>query len=195
MATEGVIIMAHKHSIYDTDSHFKIDQITRMIKNESSSKVTLIQGDHNSERFTFEMPRYIEGHDMSLCNVSRVHYLNGEQVGLYEIDDLQLSPNDEEVVICSWLISCNATGISAPLAFLLEFSCITDGVVDYRWNTAIYSGISIGKGMNNGDVIAYEYPDIFEMWKQSIEYKGYQTEEQVRAIVDEIINEALSEEV
>ena len=44
--------MAHKHSVYDTDTHFSINQITQAIKNESSSKTTLIQYDHNSERFT-----------------------------------------------------------------------------------------------------------------------------------------------
>lgn len=34
--------MAHKHSIYDTDPHFKIDPATRAIQNESG-KVKLMQ--------------------------------------------------------------------------------------------------------------------------------------------------------
>lgn len=48
--------MGHTHNVYDTDTHFSINPVTRMIKNESSKKVTLIQHDHNSERFTFELP-------------------------------------------------------------------------------------------------------------------------------------------
>ena len=48
--------MAHIHSVYDNDTHFKIDPATRQISNESG-KVVLMQNDHNSERFTFEIPR------------------------------------------------------------------------------------------------------------------------------------------
>lgn len=62
---QGGGIMAHKHPIYDTDPHFKIDGDTRVIINASDVKVALMQGDHNSERFTFEIPRYVDGHDMS----------------------------------------------------------------------------------------------------------------------------------
>ena len=52
--------MAHQHGVYDTDKHFVIDSNTRKIENQSKSKITLIQNDHDSERFTFEIPRYVE---------------------------------------------------------------------------------------------------------------------------------------
>jgi hypothetical protein len=45
--------MAHGHNVQDTDSRFIINPITRAIRNESSKKVSMIQLDHNSERFTF----------------------------------------------------------------------------------------------------------------------------------------------
>ena len=61
--------MAHKHSVYDTSLHFIIDGNTRLVKNSTEAKVTLVQYDHNSERITFELPRYIDGlksrHDKS----------------------------------------------------------------------------------------------------------------------------------
>lgn len=44
--------MKQKHSVYDTDAHFSISAATRSIKNESTTKTTVIQNDHNSERFT-----------------------------------------------------------------------------------------------------------------------------------------------
>lgn len=160
--------MKHIHSIYDSDSHFKIDHITRAIKNESSSKVMLIQGDHNSERFTFEIARYIEGHDMSLCDKVRIHFSNGDHNDVYEVNDLQISSENEDVVIFSWLISSNATGATGALTFLIEFLCLNDETIEYRWNTAIYSGITIGKGMNNSASVIYEYADILEQWKQEL---------------------------
>ena len=59
--------MAHKHEVIDTDKHFIIDPVTMGFSTESK-KTTLMQGDHNCERFTFEIPRFIDKHDMSLCN-------------------------------------------------------------------------------------------------------------------------------
>lgn len=162
--------MAHLHSIYDGDMHFKIDAITRTIKNVSATKTTVIQYDHNSERFTFELPRYIEGHDMSNCNSVEVHYVNGENNGIYLVDDLQVSPDDEEVVICSWLLSQNVTQIVGSLTFLLRFACLSENdVVDYVWNTAIHTSISVAKGIYNRDIVAEQYTDTIREWENRLE--------------------------
>ena len=166
--------MAHQHSIYDSDLHFVIDPVTREIANESG-KVVIIQHDHNSERFTFEIPKEVDGHDMSLCNVCQIHYLNIEAntkvqyEGLYEIDDLQISPNGDDTVILSWLLSGNATQYVGNLSFTIRFACVADdGTVDYVWNTGIHSGISIGDVIYNSDVIAAEYADVLEAWRREL---------------------------
>lgn len=163
--------MAHIHSVYDSDSHFKIDPITRTITNMSSQKVTLVQYDHNSERFTFELPRQVEFHDMSTCNLVEVHYLNGENKDVYLVEDLQISPASEDVVTCSWLISQNATQFVGPLNFLVRFVCTTNGVIDYAWNTAIFSGINVSSGLNNSNTVAEDYSDILLQWKAEIDEK------------------------
>lgn len=161
--------MAHLHSTYDCDMHFKIDPITRVIKNVSATKTTVIQYDHNSERFTFELPRYIEGHDMSDCNSVEVHYMNGENNGIYLVDDLQVSPDDEEVVICSWLLSQNVTQNVGSLSFLLRFACLSENdVVDYVWNTAIHTSISVSKGIYNSDTVAEQYTDTIKAWENRL---------------------------
>ena len=160
--------MAHLHSIYDNDAHFCIDPVTRRIKEDTSLKTLLAQGDHNSERFTFELPRIIEGHDMSLCDKVEIHYLNGTNPGVYEVDDLQISPNSEDVVIFSWLISNNATQLAAALAFAIKLACTSDGVVDYAYNTLPYEKVTVGKSINNGEVIIQEYADILAQWKQEL---------------------------
>lgn len=67
--------MPHTHPVIDNDLHFSINTLTREISN-GSKKVKLMQGDHASEIFTFEIPRYVDGHDMSLCNKIAVHYIN-----------------------------------------------------------------------------------------------------------------------
>lgn len=165
--------MAHLHGVHDTDSLFVIDPVTRAISNAASKKTMLMQFDHNSERFTFELPRYIEKHDMSLSNLVEVHFLNidastrAQNSGLYTVTDIKVDPNDEEKVVCSWLISSNATRLVGSLTFIVRFCCVTDGKVDYAWNTARYT-VAVSDGINASELFEQEYVDVIEQWKDSV---------------------------
>lgn len=195
--------MGHIHSIYDTDPHFAIDPITRAITNQSSTKTTIMQNDHNSERFTFEMPRFIEEHDMSLCNKIQVHYINigdsgRRSNGVYEVTDMQLSPEDENIIICSWLISGNATQLVGPLTFVLRFICMTDNIIDYVWHTAVYSGINIGTSINNSEEIVTQYADVLMTWYKDIVEAGEAGISKIENAADEAIdriNSSVSDEI
>lgn len=163
--------MAHSHVVSDSDTHFIIDPMTRAIKKEESAKVSLIVGDHNSERFSFELPRYIEGHDMSLCNVVRVHYMNTsssntnqQSVGVYEVDDFKIMSTDDSKMEFSWLISKNATMHVGKLAFTIQFACMTGYRVDYSWQSGVYSAMSISDGINGSEIVFDEYTDILQQW-------------------------------
>jgi hypothetical protein len=129
--------MEHKHSVLDKDTLFIIDPKTRAITTDSD-KLAVMQYDHNSERLTFEMPRYIEGHDMSLCNRVEVHFLNidtktkDQLSGHRELEDFRVSEEDESKVVVSWLITKGATGLGGKLNFLLNFRCVEDGVETTR---------------------------------------------------------------
>lgn len=170
--------MSHTHGVHDTDARFVINPVTRQIKNESSKKTTLIQYDHNSERFTFEVPRYIEGHDMSVCNNVEVHYLNidshtkEESRGVYTSDDLQISADDENVVVCSWLISGGATRLVGKLSFVVRFCCVEGTKVTYAWNTAVAS-VDVSTGINASDTVVADYSDVLEKWKAELFNAGY----------------------
>lgn len=171
-----MIDMALKHPVYDSDTHFTIDPASRAMNNEASQKTSLIQGDHNSERFTFELPRVIEGHDMSQCDKVEVHYINIEAADkkqqsrdVYEVDDMQVSPDNDEAVVCSWLISQNATKYIGSLNFLLRFSCHNDdGTLAYAWNSAVYRGISVSDGIYNGEAVVEEFSDILQQWRNEL---------------------------
>ena len=166
--------MSHKHNVYDSDNKFIVDSISRAIKNNSTSKTIVMQFDHNSEVFTFELPRYIEGHDMTECNRVEVHYLNidtmtkQENEGVYLVNDLKVNTDDETKLTCSWLISQSATQLVGNLNFLLRFICLTDDVIDYVWNTAIFSGIYVSKGIYNSDIVAEQYIDTIKAWENRL---------------------------
>lgn len=170
--------MDHEHNIVDHDTHFKIDPISRKIEPTVPDKVELIQRDHNSERFTFELPRYIEGHDMSLCTNVQVHYNNirkdrkAESRDVYESTDLaviQANEDEEEKVQFSWLISKNATQYIGKLSFIIRMACIDEeNEIVYDWHSAVYSAIRIGEGINNEEIPEEKYADILEAWKQEV---------------------------
>jgi hypothetical protein len=183
--------MKHNFKIFDTDPFFMVDAVTRVIKNMSQSKVSIIQGDHNSERFTFQLPRYIEEHDMMESSKVEIHFINsgsGQSKGVYTVDDLSINDEDTSTVKCSWLLSKATTSHSGKLAFKIRFVCFADdGVtVDYEWNTAPFTGISVGEGMDCSDAVTdEEYNDIIEQWKNDLkaELKGW-IDDEVASQVD-----------
>ena len=163
--------MAHEHTVIDSDKHFSINPITREITNDSG-KVVLIQHDHDSERFTFKIPKTVDGHDMSLCNVVQIHYLNIEAssgttyADLYEVGDLKAAADN---VTCSWLISRNATQYVGSLNFVVYFSCVDDeGNVTYAWSTAPHKGVTVSSGIHNSEVVVAEYSDVMEQWRKEL---------------------------
>lgn len=173
--------MPHIHRIYDTDKHFIIDPISRNIISEAE-KVTLMQYDHLSERFTFEVPRFIEGHDMSLSTEIQVHYINingsnkrETSNDIYTVDDVQLSPDSDDMVCFSWLISKTATKFAGTLTFAVRFVCFDGSEIIYQWLTSIFTNIKIGTGVFNTESIFEEYKDIVEAWKESISVLATET--------------------
>lgn len=175
----GVVI--HSHPVYDSDEHYTIDPISRNITNVKSKKTSLIQYDHNSERFSFDIPRYVEGHDMTLCNKVEIHYLNLDsmkrerRVGVYEVEDLMVTMEDDQVAVFTWLISQNCTELAGSLSYIIMFACVEDGETTYRWHTAINASIIIAKGMNNEEAITapLEFPDILQQWKEELFTKDW----------------------
>ena len=166
--------MPHSHPIYDSDKHFVRDPITRNITN-NSSKLTIMQYDHNSERFTFEIPRVIEGHDMSLSDVIRVHFINIGSIktntnsGVYEVDDVKVSSDNPDIITFSWLISGASTKYNGSLNFAIRFYCLSDeSEIEYSWGTNIYSGINVSNSLDNSETIVEDYVDVLEKWKQDV---------------------------
>ncbi len=150
--------MPHRNKIQDSEPHFIINPSARTITNSSPDNNIIVQYDHNSERFTFEIPRYVDGHDMSECIESgevRVNYRNSASTGLskndgvYTCEDLAVSDDDEDIVTFSWLLSSAATQYIGYLYFSIQFICFDGENIAYSWNTGIYKDITIVESINN----------------------------------------------
>lgn len=179
----------HLHNVIDDDLHFKIDPSTRRISRTSEEPIVLVQHDHRSERISFEIPRVIDGHDMTLCDKVRIHFLNFEAsntdakfAGVYESTDLGVLDGDDETLLFTWLVNMDATGYAGPLNFAISFVCTgeelnddgTTKIVDtYRWNTLPNTeDIVVSDGMDHGADFTYDYGDVIDDWINNIQNMG-----------------------
>lgn len=168
---------SHTHTdgiIVDADEHFTIDTVTREISNGSNKKLTLMQYDNNSERYSFDIDRIIDGHDLMDCNRVQIHYINigsnkEKHPNSYTVDDVQVNSSDTNKVTFTWLISQNATMLSGILSFLVSFECINGDNILYRWSSAIYKAIQISAGMDNNNATFELYSDELLAWQNSME--------------------------
>lgn len=179
-------VPVHTHPVPDTDTYFVIDPVTRKIENTNPKKHVIMQYDHNSERCTFELPRFIDGHDMLECTSVTVNVDNIEVVesdGVEEAEpveprinsdapdmtDLRIHPNDPEKVISSWLISRNSTQLAGILSFHIEYKCVdSNGDVVYEWSTDNYDEYEIRARKKNGEAAIVPHIDTLEQWRTRI---------------------------
>ena len=193
-------VLDHIHSddiIIDADEHFTIDTVTRAISNASNKKVTLMQYDNKSERYSFDIDRVIDGHDLMNCNRVQIHFINigsnkQKHPGLYLVDDVQVNSTNNDKITFTWLISQDATQLSGILSFLVSFECVDGENILYRWSSSIYNSITITAGMDNDNTIVELYADELLAWQNTME------REYIPLLVDECYierNFATSEEV
>lgn len=158
--------MAHIHEIVDADAHFKIDGVYRTVINLDETKRELVQYDHKSERITFEIPRFVDGHDFADCNATQIHYENKDALeknvsaDIYDVKDLRVKADDEDTVVLSWLVEDTATQYVGTLGFSIRFCCIVDGVLEYAWGTKWFDGITIVQGCCLSAKVEKEHPDV-----------------------------------
>lgn len=167
--------MTHLHDVRDTDTHYVIDPITMEITNPNEVKNKLMLGDHDSEIYTFEIPKVIEGHDMSQCNKVEVHYINigsnktNRSEDVYPVGDMAISTDDPETLVFSWKVSGNATMYAGTLNFRIKFACVDDsGNYTYKKWTDVYKGITVSDGFDNGEAVVADYSDILAQWEARI---------------------------
>lgn len=179
--------MTHNHPIRDDERRFVINSVARTVTIPESHRPVLIQHDHNSEHITFECDRFVEGHDLLLCDKVEVHYRNvmdgrHSVKGVYPVEDLKVSGADSNKLIFTWVVSLNATNYSGPLLFVVAFSCTKEGEILYRWNTNICKDLVVSEGMDNGEAITQNYSDVLEMWRLNLFGIGDTEEAAMKAV-------------
>jgi hypothetical protein len=185
-------------NICDSDKHFELNIVTGALVS-NMQKVSLIRGSHNSERFSFDFPRYIECQDLTQCNKVEVHFINvGNETnkGARPIEDVRVVEGENDKITFSWLIDGECTKYAGSLSFVIHFKIEEDGKLKYKYPTGIFKGITINDGIDNGEAIIEDYNDIITEWMAEIEANiDNVVQDAVQSVVEENIGEAVEEAV
>ena len=159
--------MAHIPIVRDDGPRLVIDARTRRIE---GCVVELVQGDHDSERIGFEIPRYIDGHDMTEAD-AYIHYLHedSEEGHMYPVDDLHALTHSPNTAVFTWLASRNVTQEPGKVQFLVKFRCYDGENVVYEWNTALAKLVRVREGAAFEAEAVEVLPDIIPVWKAELE--------------------------
>lgn len=169
--------MAHLHEVKDNDVLFALDEKLN-ITCEGTPK-ELKRGDHAAEIFSFVMPRYFEGHDMSTCNKVEVHYNNinpdkydpKENRSFDEVQNFRVLEEDENKIAFDWLVQGDATELDGILNFCIYFACMNGDVAEYKKFSGIYKDLTVGENIYNTEEVARKYADVLAAWKAELEEK------------------------
>lgn len=167
--------MSHIHKTIDDDRHFIIDPTTRTITSEVERHY-IVQYDHGSEQFTFQIPLNVEGHDMSLSDRIEVHYTNITKNRQEKNGDIYIVKDEDRIsdgdnLYFSWPIYNTATQLVGSLKFSVTFLCHDEsGNLVYEWGTSLYEDVKVLAKNRSTPAIEAKYPDLYSQIENNIGY-------------------------
>lgn len=146
--------MVNHSPLKDTGAFFTIIPETREIKVPTSHKVIGVVGDHLAEQLTFELPRFIDGHDIEGCTRRYISWLNvNGEPGNDQLEELKVPPEGakEGMIYLTWTIRNLLAVSKGVVQFSLHFECLdADGAtVRYHWGTAVCKNCEILDSVNH----------------------------------------------
>ena len=170
--------MAHEHEVIDATTDFILDDNLNITAVEVTA---LKRGDHKSHLNKFTMPRYFEGHDMSLCNKVEVHYNNIKtdkstretttNSSFDEVKNFRVLEEGENKIAFEWLVQGDATDLDGTLNFCILFACMDGDIYEYKKFSGTYVGLSVDDSIYNTEEVERLYADVLAAWKIELEAK------------------------
>lgn len=146
--------MAHTNSdVIDSGQAFTVNADRTITIPEGEERIGIYH-DHYCNRITFRGPRYYDQHDLSQCMYHFVNYHNlaSDRYGRYAITDMAVDPDDNTMIVFSWLPSNIATSAAGEVEISLCFFDTEEQDdntenITYEWNTEKTGGLTVGEGL------------------------------------------------
>ena len=141
---DSILAGIHAGAVKIEDKDAVITLTDKRIFNVPNDYNTILAyaGDVNSQIVTFEIPESHEGHDLSQCEYKKLKWKN-KGSGVEGVSDL--IPDSTNVYKLKWEVPPAAMTQAGVLEIAISIYDINNsGRVAFSWNTAPYSGFSIG---------------------------------------------------
>lgn len=159
----------------------------RTIELPESEKIFGVESDKASERKYFKCPKIVgDNIDLSTLNLF-INFKNANnEADIYPIDDVEV---DGDYIAFSWKLSRKVTAYKTDASKnqLLSFIfCAKSGEdPDVEWNTTLCSDGVVLEGLEPGESIAEDNPDIIQYILERLDSAGTITPEQISEAVKE----------
>jgi hypothetical protein len=154
----------------DTQTRLLINPITKTIipKYRNQKAVYVAKGDHKSVSVIFEMPRYVDGHDLSEDEyIIQIHFVNLSEDGKNYSKGISEAISREiegDNLSFAWLVDNRATRYAGVVSvgITIEKYASVDGKAEevYSWSTAPYGNTKVWDSHDNSSSMTeqeYDY--------------------------------------
>lgn len=105
------------------------------------------EGDVNSQKITFKLPRTHEGHDLADCSLKVIRWKN-TNIKAEDSSNLKVINIDTTNIIVEWIVPPAAFVAAGNIEVAITFYDILNGSLAFSWNTAAFSGFKVEKTLS-----------------------------------------------
>lgn len=105
------------------------------------------EGDVNSQKITFKLPRIHEGHDLADCSLKVIRWKN-TNIKAEDSSNLKVVNIDAANIIVEWIVPPAAFVAAGNIEVAITFYDILNGSLAFSWNTAAFSGFKVEKTLS-----------------------------------------------
>lgn len=186
----------------DITTRLSINPITRTIspKYRTSKGVYVAKGDHNSVLIVFEVPKIVDGHDMS-SDIIHIHYANMDEEdktkyskGVSEVAEAYKYEEEETgMLVFGWLIPNTATRYAGVVSIGVTFERYENDGEEvhevFSWSTAPYGKTIVWDSMDNdAEAVDRDFDYLVKTCNAIVE-------EAIKREIDEEVQKALEEAI
>lgn len=134
-------------TVKDSGTFLVVDPATRTVTAPEGQRALGVSGDHLSEQVTFEVPQFIDSHDVTMCLRKYITWANA--VGEVGHDELTLDRTADGKAYFVWSVRDGLTMAPGFVKFSIHFEDADDAQrVVYRWGTKTCADFEVLDAIN-----------------------------------------------
>ncbi len=182
VATYGIDSTTEPHIVINADKTVTVPEVLKRI---------IVQYEHNIETFTFDCPRYWDGHDLSEMRIRIVFKRADGHSEPHPVENLRIDDIDDHMIHFEWTISENVTLVSGSVLFTVCAKIVNvEGEREREWHTIPNRDLVVNEGMDcSGEEIVEQNPDIIDSILERLDVveQGGASDEQIAQAVDDYL--------